>query len=268
MFCDDPLVQAFRRIGYNVVRYPSLSYRPLLVLESDGRRAVRLIGPLETELASTAALPPISTGQPAPDIGIQSTRILSGKLALDALQPLLSAIGANATASAAVTETSAASVSLRGVTRDSVATGDLARYLEGDVRAGSSHVEEAAARGELYVVTGVLRSATLSIRLDTTAARQAQISVSPNDALTVAVGPEHAIDRSSELSFVGPQTLAFAFQAVKLVYEHGLYLDFETARGLSGFELRSDDDGPAEGTLMIDDGLVELDAPDRGTHAR
>jgi hypothetical protein len=259
MFCDDPLVLAFRRIGYNVVRFPSLSYRPLLLLESDGRRAARSVGPLETELASTGPPPSISTAQPAPDIEIQTTRKLSGKLALDVLRPLLAAIGANATASASVTETSAASVSLQAVTRDSVAPGDLARYLEGDVRARSSHVEDAAASGRLYVVTGVLRSAALSLRLDAAVARQAQVSVSPGDALQVTVGPEDSTDRSCELTFVGPQALAFAFQAVKLVYEHGIYMDFETAHGLSGFELRSAGDGPPEGALMMDDGLVELD---------
>jgi hypothetical protein len=31
------------------------------------------------------------------------------------------------------------------------------------------------------------------------------------------------------------------------------------AHGLSGFELRSASDGPPEGALMMDDGLVELD---------
>ena len=78
----------------------------------------------------------------------------------------------------------------------------------------------------------------------------------------MTVGPEDSTDRFCELSFAGPQALAFAFQAVKLVYEHGLYMDFETAHGLSGFELRSAADGPSEGALMIDDELVEFDAPE------
>jgi hypothetical protein len=261
MLCDDPVVQAFRGLGYNVVKYPSTTYEPLLLLESDGRRAVSVVGPLVAELGTDDAPPRIFTGEPAPDIGLKSTRKFSGKVAADVLQPLLAALGVGATLSATVTRTTSASVSLRGVTRDRIIMGDLARHLEGDIQPGSRHVEEVAARGRLFVVTSVLRSATLSTVVDASVVREVGLSATLPGAVNVSVAPVGSDEGSCMLSFIGPVALAFAFQAVRLVYDAGEYMDFATARGLSGYELPATDGDLAEGLMLLDDPLVEFAAP-------
>ena len=104
MLCDDPLVAELRARGYNVIRYPTAAYRPLLVLESDRRREVHVLGDLESELPSDEAAPAVVAGAPAPDIGIDSTRTLSAKVAADVLQPFLTALGVAPAVTVAVAE--------------------------------------------------------------------------------------------------------------------------------------------------------------------
>jgi hypothetical protein len=68
------------------------------------------------------------------------------------------------------------------------------------------------------------------------------------------------VSSSATVSFKGGASLSFAFQAIKLLYEDGQYVDFATARGLSGFALPAPDGltGPVEGMLALDEDLIEL----------
>lgn len=255
MLCDDPLDKAFRSVGYNTVRFPSTTYRPLLVLESDGRRQVRGIGTLTTELRSSERAPVVDTDQPAPDIGLDSTRTLSGKVGAELLQPVFAALGIEASAAIMLSRTSGMRVVLSGVTRDGLVVGDLARYLEGDVMPGSQHVLDAAVRGRLFIVTSVLKSAALHTVVDASVAREVEASLDLPQAVSLSLSPSLQDASSRSLTFTGRVPLAFAFRAVRLVYSEGAFLDYETANGLAGYEL------PGQALGAVDDGLLRLDEP-------
>ena len=264
MRCDDPLVRALRGFGYNLVRLPSARFAPLVLLESDGRQSTTVVGPVDRELPAldAAERPGLHLDNPAPDLTIQTTRRFSGKVAANLLQPLLAALGAGAGIAATLSRSREMSIVLQDVRRDWVDVGDIARYLESGAGSGSRHVAAAAARGQLYVVTAVLKTAVLTTRVESSAAHGVEAQATVGGPVGVSVAP--STDRADEavVSVTGATPLAFAFQAVRLLYEDGVYTDFVTARGLTGYALPSGSGGPAEGMLAIDDDLAEVQLTD------
>lgn len=259
MLCNDPLVRAFRRFGYNVIRLPSAQFTPFLLLESDGKHGARVVGPVQRELPSEAgAAPDVKRDDPAPAITLRSTRKLNGRVATDFLAPVLAAMGIAPSVSIELEAARSITIDLHEVLRDWIEVGALGRYLESGVGEGSRHVQELAERGALFVVTAVLKSASFSATTDGHIAEKAGAAASVPGAVKVDVtaSAEHA-DQAS-VSFFGTQPLAFAFQAVQLVYEDGEYSDFVTANGISGYALDQAQPELTEGMLLINDELAEL----------
>lgn len=256
MLCDDPLDRAFRNLGYNTLRYPSTRYTPLLLLESHTHRSVRAVGALSTELWSAATVPPVLSSQPAPDVGLTSTRRMSAKVGATIAQPILTALGVSGGVSSALESASGLTIVLKDVSRDGIELGDLAAYLEEDPQARSQHVAEQAAAGRLYVVTNVLRSPTLTIVIDRRSAAQLEATARVPQGVELSLEPQRDTSESRTVTFRGGAALTFAFQAVRLVSEGGAYMDYRTAHGLTGFELPS-----SRESATRDDGLLRLSEP-------
>jgi hypothetical protein len=258
MWCDDPLIKAFKTYGYNILRLPSASFCPLLVLESGGRRAVKALGPIAQELPplSSSTLPPIHQDDAVPDIGLRRTKKVSGKGVANFLNPVFTLLGLDAGFGAIIQETQEISIVLRSVKRDWIARGDLARYFESGTGAGSRHVSEAAERGRLYLVTSILKSRDFGVSVRPEVSRRLQIQAETAGPVGVSVDLA-ASDGSTQLViFTGHQALTFGFQAIRLVYEDGAYSDFASAAGIVGYELPASG-APTEGTLVVDEDLVE-----------
>jgi hypothetical protein len=260
MLCSDPLVRAFKGYGYNVVRLPSRRFTPLLLLESDGRRKTQAIGPLERNLPAPPGTetPAVHRDDPAPDLKVKTTRRVSGHIAGSFLRPVLAAMGVDFKASATLATARSVVIALHKVRRDWVALGEVAEYLESGTGQATNHVRAAAGRGALFVVTAVLKSDEFSVGVDQSVAEQVEASVPVGGPVTISVRPQAEQADASEVSFTGRHPLAFAFQAVKLIYSDGQYVDFATANGLSGYALPATASGFTEGMLEIDDDLVEV----------
>jgi hypothetical protein len=259
MWCDDPLIRAFQRLGYNVLRMPSASFAPLLLLESDGSRQTRPIGPLEDELPSpTGRLPEVRRDDAAPDIAVTRTRRLGGELGVGFLEPILALMGAPVIAGA-LSGARKLSIVLTNVRRDWVQPGGLARYLESGAVAGSEHVSKATEDNRLFTVTSVLKSTSLATVVDREVAQSIRAeAAAPGIPVKVEVEQSRETADSSVLTFTGGMPLAFAFQAVRLIYEDGIYSDYATAMGLSGHAWATDA-GPVEGMLLLNDDLNEIE---------
>jgi hypothetical protein len=149
-------------------------------------------------------------------------------------------------------------INVKDVRRDWLQPGDLARYLESGVQPGSEHVRKASESGLLFIVTSVLKSASLATVIDREVAETIR-ATAPTPGLPVAIKVEQSRNNAdaSIVTFTGPMPLTFAFQAVRLVYEDGAYSDFASAHGLSGYAWGTDA-GPAEGTLLLHDDLNEI----------
>jgi hypothetical protein len=261
MLCSDPLVRAFKGYGYNVIRLPSAQFTPLLLLESDGRRAVHAIGPIDRNLPalSVRGTPSVHRDDLAPNLDIKTTGHVRGQIAASVLGPVLAAMGAGDDVSVALARARSVVMALRDVRRDWVELGEVAEYLESGTEHGSVHVREAARRGELFLVTAILKSREFSVDVDRSVAEQFGALAPSIGPVTVSINEKAERSDSSVVSFTGTTPLAFAFQAVKLLYEDGQYVDFATAKGLSGFAQATSMRGIVEGLLALNDDLVELD---------
>jgi hypothetical protein len=256
--CTDPMVEALKDAGYNVLAVPREDFAPLRLLRSDGRRTLRPLGPLAVELASDGPLPAVRTGERASDVTVTRTRRLSGSLGIEILGRLLQAIGASPTAAAELSREGGTSVALVGVTRDWVGEGDLAAYLEHDVRTRTERTRQLAEDRQLFVVTAVLRSRVLRMETSRKVAARIEASV----PLTPGVAPKIELSGGSEgtrtLTYQGETALPFGFQAVQLSYRDGRWSNFTDADGRISYA------APGRGSavrrrLILDDDLVEED---------
>jgi len=254
------LVRAFKSYGYNVVRLPSTQFTPLLLMESDARRTTQAIGPLEQNLPAPPGteIPAVHRDDPAPDLNVKTTSHVSGKVAGSFLGPVLAAMGADVTAAVTLASARSVVIALRNVRRDWVTLGEIAEYLESGTGHASNHVRAAAGRSALFVVTAVLKSDEFSLGVDRSIAEQVKASAPTGGLVTISVQQQTEQATSSEVSFKGRYPLAFAFQAVRLLCADGQYIDFATAKGLTGYALPATASGFTEGMLEIEDDLVEV----------
>jgi hypothetical protein len=255
--CNDPLLRSFRNLGFNVVRLPSATFAPLLLLESDGRRRVRVVGQLGADLAAAgASLPEIDRDVAVADIAVTASGRVKGDVVLKFLEPFLSPLGVAPSASAALARANDVSVAVTDVRRDAIRPGELARYLEEGTTAHSVHVRRVAERNELYVTTSVLKSSSFSTTVGRDTASELGVGASaPVGTVRIATGRESA--GRQVVSFRGSQPLAFAFQAARLRFEDGEYLDYASATGLAGFELPAGASGPSPSQLLLDQDALE-----------
>jgi hypothetical protein len=255
--CNDPLLRSFRNIGFNVVRLPSASFAPLLLLESEGHRHVRVVGELGADLtAASTPLPAIDSNITVANVAITTSGRVKGSVVLRFLDPFLGLLGILPSASASLAQEKDVSITITDVKRDAIRPGQLARYLEDKLTARSNHVRRIAEQKELFVTTAVLKSNSFSITLGRETASQVSAGVS-----AAPVKVQVAADRSSAgrqvISFSGGQALAFAFQAVRLQYEDGEYLDYASANRLTGYQRPAESSGFSPGDLRLDDDALE-----------
>jgi hypothetical protein len=255
--CNDPLLRSFRNIGFNVVRLPSASFAPFLLLESEGRRSVRVVGQLGADLVAAAApLPAIEPDIPVANVAVTASGRVKGSVMLRFLDPFLGLLGVLPSASASLARANDVSITITDVRRDAIRPGQLARYLEDGLTAHSDHIRRIAEKEELFVTTAVLKSSSFSIALGRDAASQLSAGVSTGPGKVQVTGDRSSAGRQV-ISFSGGQPLAFAFQAARLQYEDGEYFDYTSASGLAGFQRPAEPSGFAAGDLRLDEDALE-----------
>lgn len=253
--CNDPLIKGFRQLGFNVVRLPSGSFAPLLLLESDGRRRVRVVGRLQDDL-------PPQTGQPFPkvrrsvpvaNITTRSSAATTGKLALGIVEPLLSSLGLEPRFGAALGRSRDVKVVLQNIQRDGVLLSDLDRYLAAGVVDPTRSLYDAARGGRLFIVTTTLKSSSFSIA----AGRGTLESLTPlalgSELIQGSADAARVQAREDRLDFKGVRPVTFAFSAVRLRHESDDFFLGKAVSGYSGFELAAD-------VGLYDDLLLDADA--------
>jgi hypothetical protein len=260
--CGDPMVEALKDAGYNVLALPREGFAPLQLLRSDGRRTLRPLGWLAEELASDESLPAVRTGERVSDLKITKTRRLSGSLGIEVLGRLLQAVGAAPTVAAELSREGGTSITLTGVTRDWVGEGDLSAYLERDVRARTERTRQLADDRQLFVVTAVLRSRVLRVETSRKVAARIDSSVPVAPAVAPTVEGASGLDKTRMLSWDGKTALTIGFQAVQLYYEGGRWSNFTDADGRISYATEPSDHAFRR-LLILDDDLVEEDRGER-----
>src|SRR5688500_17128784 len=114
------MVDALKDAGYNILAIPRESFVPLQLMRSDGRRTLRSVGTIADELTSDRPLPTVRTDERAADFSVTKSRRLGGSLGIEVLGRLLQAVGGAMSLAMELSREDGASISLTGVTRDSI----------------------------------------------------------------------------------------------------------------------------------------------------
>jgi hypothetical protein len=234
--CKDPALSALKSIGYNVVQLPRVDLHPTQLLVSSNKRLKRL-GDLTSVFVPTSdgpAIPPISADRPGPNIAITKTASLDIGVGLNILGGLISALGGS-TLGLSLSYAKAAKIEMEygGTLENAAELALIDQFLAG---AQVSPYAKAAAQmldaDQVYVVTSTLKATTLSVAATDEKKNAVGIDV---PVLSNAVGGNLKVSSagtgSTTVKFEGKIPLVFAFQAVRLIFDKGVYRSMKLVDG-------------------------------------
>lgn len=252
--CKDPALSALKTIGYNVVQLPRVDLHPTQLLVSDNKRLKRL-GDLTSVFVPASggpAIPVISADRPGPSIAITRTASLDVGVGLNILGGLISALGGS-TLGLSLSYAKAAKIEMEyGGTLENAA--ELALIDQFLTSAKVSPFARAAAQmleaDQVYVITSTLKATTLNVAA--TDERKNAVGIDL-PVLSNAVGGNLKVSSagtgSTTVKFEGKISLVFAFQAVRLIFDKGVYRSMKlvdgggvVAEGAAGEPLMADSD--------------------------
>jgi hypothetical protein len=249
MTCKDPSITYLKDVGYNVVRIPKADVQPLQILIKD-KRIMKNLGDLSSLLVQgeNVALPPIKRDVPMANISGKRTSDLSFGIGISILGTIIGAMGGSKLG-LDVKYANARSIAFEftDVLEDAVEIVKLDQYLgDADVNPGSRYVAELLEADEIYVITAVIKSASVTVegkkKNDTT------VGVSVPEIQEIVGGNidvKAKGDSEGKITFKGRIPLAFGFQAVQLVYENGRYSTFQPLKAGQGAVAIDGDTTPA-----------------------
>jgi hypothetical protein len=219
----DQSIAFLRSRGFSVFRTPRASSQPLELLHREGKDLTRLGYVPDLVTAGDVALPPVARDErPGIDIEGKETSTVNAAIGLSILGAFVGALGGgNVGLQAGFTQARTVTFAYAGVMEDHIDVLALEKY----VKAGTVSPQvpggtlEKLLDGEVYVVTSVLKTRKITVEAQAAGGQSAQIDV---PAIQQVVGAslkiDHSADRTSRVAFEGPTPIAFAFQAVQLVF--------------------------------------------------
>lgn len=256
MLCDDPFVAYVKSLGYNMLRVPTELYEPLRLLESDGRKTLRVVGSLGHDTVSDLGEnpPAIQRDIDIADVSFRRTRKLRAQAALPVVTTLLEAVGLSGKISSSLSAAHSTTISLRNVTSDRVDPLQVMAFLEAGVEPSSTYMGTIGAAGRLYLVTATLKTNAFSLSLETKQAKEIAGHLDVH-LPGIDLSAEAVNDHEMHVTVSGDKVLSFAFQALKLKVESGIFVGYAHVSGAVGYA------SPVAGTplpmLTLEDDLVD-----------
>jgi hypothetical protein len=220
----DQSITFLRNVGYSVFRFPRASAQPLELLHRDGKDLTRLGSIVDLIGPGSIALPEVRRDdRPGIDIEGKETSKVNVSIGLSILGGFISALGGG-TLGIQLGFARARTVTFKysGVMEDRVDVLSLEKF----VKAGQisplvpTGTLEKLLDNEVYVVTSVLK--TPRILVDAQGEKNTSVGVDV-PVIQQAVGGNVKVEvggtSSSRVVFEGAFPVAFAFQAVELVFD-------------------------------------------------
>jgi hypothetical protein len=261
--CNDKSVKYLRGLGYNVVRHPNASLRPLdLIGVQNG--ASNYLGPLNLLITNPPGpAPAIKADVPAASInGQQSSKINIG-VGVDILGSLIGAMGGgNLGAELSYTNARKIQFEYSGVVNDEAMPLEIGNYLRsGMVDAQNLILKQyVLGDGDLYVVTKTAKSKKFSVSFENSNGTAASVKVPvlqgvAGGSLSVSVDAQ----RSHVVNFEGQTPLVFGFQCFQVGVEDGELSLMSTAPG--GVPLAVGSTGSGQPVILSGNGMLGLRLP-------
>ena len=258
--CKDPTLKALKTIGYNVVQLPRVDLRPTQLLVSDNKRLKRL-GEMSSVFAAgqgAPAIPLISPDRPGPSIQITKTAALDLGVGLNILGGLISALGGSTLGlNLAYSKAHKIEMEYSGTLENSAELALIDAFLSGAITNPFATATKQMLEADMvYVVTSTLKANKLTVKATDQKKNSVGIDV---PVLSQAIGGSIKVsgtgDSSTTVIFEGTVPLAFAFQAVKLIFDDGIYRSMKLVDG-GGVIAEAVAGEAAEQPAMIEDDML------------
>ena len=258
--CKDPTLSALKSIGYNVVQLPRVDLHPTQLLVSENKRLKRL-GEMSSVFSpgpGAPPLPPIGPDRPGPSIAITKTASMEVGAGLNILGGLISALGGSTLGlSSAFSKARSIEVEYSGTLENGAQIALIDAFLSGaTINPFATATKQMLEADLVYVVTSTLKANKLTVKATDQNKNSVGIDV---PVLAQAVGGNLKVSgsgaASTTVTFEGTIPLAFAFQAVKLIFDKGVFRSMKLIDGggvIAEGTAAQDSDAPA----MIDDDLL------------
>lgn len=234
--CSDPSLKALKSIGYNVVQLPRVDLHPTQLLVSSSNKLKRL-GEMSTVFAArpgSPALPTVSADRAGPSISITKTAAMQAGVGLNILGGLISALGGSTLGlSLAYEKAALIQMEYRGTKENAAELAAIDTFLHG---AGVNPFAQATAQmleaDMVYVVTSTLKANKISVSATDSGKRALSIDV---PVLSQAIGGNLKVSKNdsaaTSITYEGEIPLVFGFQAVRLIFDDGVYRTMKLVDG-------------------------------------
>jgi len=223
----DPLYSLLRSFGYNVVRLPRSTIKPLQLFTKKNNQLYPL-GQMSGVFVSRGdvSLPNILENQPVADLSGKKSGDLSLGLGLSILGGILSSFGGSAAGlDAKYGQAKSVSFQYEEVLEDSVEMTQLDRFLDdADIDPHSKSVGALLESDQVYVTTSTIKSRKFTIVPKAKGGAELGINV---PEIQKIVGGNVKVSRSNKdssvITFGGDTPLVFGVQVWQLFYDNGKY---------------------------------------------
>jgi hypothetical protein len=225
-----------RQYGFNSVQLPRRDLTPMDVLlkGGDGQFSTK-VGALPMVLSNQRQPPAVTSGEPTANIARSVTRKVEAKLGISILGSLLGAVtGSKLGVEGGLNRASELSITYEDVLQDSVPIIELQGWMEGAEVEAPRQALTWLNDDELATITGVLRSAKLSVSGTRTQGGSLELDVPAISGIvsgTAKVSAEGST--SSTITFEGAEPIAFGLQVFRMIYEGNVSFGLEEVRAIA-----------------------------------
>ena len=233
MSCKDRSVTHLKSFGYNVIRLPKADIAPLQIFTSK-KGTLQPLGDLPSVFipVETVSVPAIKKDTAVASLSGQKTGDLSVGIGLNILGAVIGAMGGSKLGLDLQYKNARTVVFSYGdVTEDSIQVIDLDKYLsKSDVDPTSKHVAQLLEADEIFVITSVIKSKSITVEGKKKDNTDVKVDVPViKEIVGGNIGVTTNSNSDSKVTYTGTIPLGFGFKAVRLFYDNGEYQRFDPA---------------------------------------
>jgi len=229
-FCRDRFAKELLARGYSLVALPDAGIRPLQILARDGR-SLSLYGDLASAFdAGDKPLPAVKNGTQVAPISVTETSALDNRLGLRVVSQWLG--GDKAGVSGRIKQAARFKLKLGDVTKDAIDLQELDQFLAAaSLRAGAPNIERLLEHDNLYVITAVLKSKSLSLETTTDDMVDGNLNIPEVVQGTSGSARVEVINKDKRtVAFKAESPVVFAFKAALIYFEDDSYASLHPLR--------------------------------------
>ncbi|MCP9493857.1 MAG: hypothetical protein MSG64_05295 [Pyrinomonadaceae bacterium MAG19_C2-C3] len=256
----DSVLSLLKNFNYNVVRLPRTDIKPLQLFEKQDNDLVFLGDVSDLFMAGNAPLPQISADEQAAFINGKRSGSLKLNVGLSILGGIIGAMGGSKFGvDVGFNKANALAFEFNDVKMNRIKRTELEKYLlAAKIDPSLGPTARLLEADKLYIVTNTIKSKKFTTEAITSSGTSVGVDVPViQQAVGASVGVKKEGSSTSKVTFEGSMPLVFGFQAIRLVYDKGVFREAKNVGTDVGMK-DIDEDGDDVEMLMTDSPFVPV----------